>query len=79
MRKVLLVCGGRNTGDPCCIRFVDLHGRSRIAANPPAPWIGVWERINIGAFLLGIVVLVGALLRRQARAPAASRNHTLAA
>jgi hypothetical protein len=28
-----------------------------ISANLPTPWIGVWERINIGVFLLWIVVL----------------------
>jgi len=35
----------------------------RIAANLPTPWVGVWERINIGVFLLWIVVLALALLR----------------
>lgn len=35
----------------------------RIAANLPTPWVGVWERINIGAFLLWVVVLAVALLR----------------
>jgi len=35
----------------------------RIAANLPTPWVGVWERINIGAFLLWVVVLATALLR----------------
>jgi uncharacterized protein DUF998 len=29
----------------------------RIHANLPTPWIGVWERINIGVFLLWVVVL----------------------
>jgi hypothetical protein len=29
----------------------------RIAADLPTPWIGVWERISIGAFLLWVVVL----------------------
>jgi Protein of unknown function (DUF998) len=37
----------------------------RIAANLPTPWIGVWERINIGAFLLWVVVLAIVLLRRR--------------
>lgn len=41
----------------------------RIAANLPTPWIGVWERINIGVFLLWVVVLAIALSRR--RDPAA--------
>jgi CubicO group peptidase (beta-lactamase class C family) len=36
----------------------------RIAANLPTPWIGVWERINIGVWLLWVVVLAVALLRR---------------
>jgi hypothetical protein len=36
----------------------------RIAANLPTPWIGVWERANIGAWLLWIVVMAIALLRR---------------
>jgi Protein of unknown function (DUF998) len=35
----------------------------RIAANLPTPWVGVWERINIGVFLLWVVVLATALLR----------------
>lgn len=34
-----------------------------IPADRPTPWIGVWERINIGAFLLWIIVLAVALLR----------------
>ena len=37
----------------------------RIAANLPTPWVGVWERINIGVFLLWIVVLAMALLRAE--------------
>lgn len=28
-----------------------------VAANLPTPWIGIYERINIGAFLLWVVVL----------------------
>jgi hypothetical protein len=38
----------------------------RIAANLPTPWVGGWERINIGVFLLWVVVLAIALLRRRA-------------
>lgn len=41
----------------------------RIAANLPTPWIGVWERINIGVFLLWVVVLAIALLRAQVERP----------
>jgi len=36
----------------------------KIAANLPTPWLGVWERIAIGAFLLWVVVLALALVRR---------------
>lgn len=36
----------------------------RIAANLPTPWLGIWERINIGAALAWIVVFAVALLRR---------------
>ncbi len=35
----------------------------RIPANLPTPWVGLWERINIGAFLLWVVVLAVSLLR----------------
>ena len=35
----------------------------RIAANLPTPWVGVWERICIGVFLLWVVVLAITLLR----------------
>ena len=34
-----------------------------IDANLPTPWIGVWERINLGAWLLWVVVLAVTLLR----------------
>jgi hypothetical protein len=36
---------------------------SAIEANLPTPWVGVWERINIGAWLLWVVVLAAALWR----------------
>ena len=42
------------------LTFRDAPG---IAANLPTPWIGVWERINLGVFLLWVVVLAIALLR----------------
>jgi len=35
----------------------------RIDANLPTPLIGVWERIDIGVFLLWVVVLAVVLLR----------------
>jgi hypothetical protein len=35
----------------------------RVQANLPTPWIGLWERINIGVFLLWVVVLATVLMR----------------
>jgi hypothetical protein len=35
----------------------------RIEANLPTPWVGVWERISIGAWLLWVAVLAVTLLR----------------
>jgi len=42
-----------------------------VAANLPTPWIGVWERINIAAYLTWIIVFAIKLLRaqRQVRIP----------
>jgi hypothetical protein len=37
----------------------------KIAANLPTPLVGVWERINIAAFMLWIVVLAILLLQRK--------------
>ena len=34
----------------------------RVSANLPTPWVGVWERISIAAFLLWVVVLAVGLL-----------------
>jgi hypothetical protein len=36
----------------------------RLSTNQPTPLIGVWERINIAVFLLWVIVLAIALLRR---------------
>jgi len=36
-----------------------------IGKNLPTPFIGIWERINIGVFLLWVVVLAIVLLRRR--------------
>jgi hypothetical protein len=34
-------------------------------ANLPTPWMGLWERISIGAYLLWIVVLaLGVLIKK---------------
>jgi|SoiMethySBSTD1v2_1073268.scaffolds.fasta_scaffold26769_1 hypothetical protein len=51
----------------------------RISANLPTPWIGVWERISIGAFLLWIVVLAVRLLRVRDAARVTGHPKTLAA
>ena len=39
-----------------------------VAANLPTPWIGVWERMSQAVWLLWVVVLAVALLRRPATA-----------
>jgi hypothetical protein len=41
----------------------------RVGANLPTPLTGVWERINIGVFLLWVVVLAVTLWRANADAP----------
>jgi hypothetical protein len=46
----------------------------RMAAGQATPWIGVWERINIGVFLLWVMVLAVVLLRG-ARTPARQRRN----
>jgi len=40
----------------------------RVAANLPTPWVGVWERVDVGVFLLWMVVLACTLLRAPRRA-----------
>lgn len=48
----------------------------RMSANLPTPWMGVTERINIFAYMLWVVVLSIALLRRSATVPVeASAGH----
>ena len=51
----------------------------RVQANLPTPWIGVWERINVGAFLLWVVVLATILLRAGGTAAVTGRRDTMAA
>lgn len=41
----------------------------RIAADLPTPRIGIWERVNIGAYLVWIVVLAVTLLRARGGTP----------
>jgi hypothetical protein len=38
---------------------------SDIGVNRPTPWVGVWERADVGVFLLWVAVLALALLRRR--------------
>jgi len=39
-------------------------GAPGVQANLPTPWIGVWERVNIGVWLLWVFILALTLLRR---------------
>jgi len=58
------------------LTFWDAPG---IGANLPTPWIGVWERINIGVFLIWVVVLAVTLLRIDDRAASTGRHARWAA
>lgn len=49
---ILLACG-----------LLTSLGARDVQANLPTPWIGVWERINTGVFLIWIIVLAAVLLR----------------
>ena len=51
----------------------------RIQANLATPWLGVWERINIGVFLHWVVVLAMTLLRVRDTATATGRQGARAA
>ena len=51
----------------------------QVGANLPTPWIGVWERINIGVFLLWVIVLATILLRGRKTPSAARRRQRMAA
>jgi hypothetical protein len=57
---VILVAFGALTG---------MYG-PRIAANLPTPWVGVWERISIAAFMVWVLVLAMILLADQSSAAA---------
>jgi hypothetical protein len=46
----------------------------RIAANLPTPWVGVWERISIAAFLLWVVVLAIVIFRLEGSIVARARQ-----
>ncbi len=47
----------------------------RLQANLPTPWLGVWERISIGVFLLWVIVLAIVLLRRQKEPTIVNHKH----
>lgn len=42
----------------------------KISANLPTPWVGLWERINIGAYMVWLVVLAITILRPGDTTPA---------
>lgn len=44
------------------LTFIDAPG---VAAGRPTPFIGIWERVNIGLFLLWLIVLATILLREK--------------
>lgn len=46
----------------------------KLSTNQPTPFIGVWERINIGFFLLWVIVLAVILLRKEKRLNLLSDN-----
>jgi hypothetical protein len=58
------------------LTFLDAPG---LAANLPTPLIGVWERINVGVFLLWVVVLATMLLRIKEAAAVTGRRDPMAA
>ena len=53
--------------------FTGIDG-PKISENLPTPWIGVWERINIGVYMLWVVVLAILLLRAEKKATFRERD-----
>ena len=51
----------------------------RVEANEPTPWLGIWQRINTGAFLLWVGALATALLRASKVVPVPGHRRDLAA
>ena len=43
--------------------FLTFHDAQGMVANLPTPRIGIWERINIGAYMLWLIIFALALLR----------------
>src|SRR3954470_8660332 len=52
---------------------------ANLQANLPTPWLGVWARINIGVFLLWVVVLATTLLNIRDTAAVTGREGARAA
>jgi hypothetical protein len=46
------------------LTFIDAPG---VSANTPTPYIGLWERINIGVFMAWVIVLAVTLLPARSR------------
>lgn len=44
---------------------------NRLEEGSPTPWIGLWERISIAAYLIWVVALAVALLRKEKVSPTA--------
>ena len=59
--------------------FLTFRDAPGVSANLPTPWIGLWERINIGVFLLWVIVLAAVLYRRRAEFASALNEGTAAA
>ena len=80
IRKTVPPLLHRDPGDPGRVWRLDrTRMRHGSQANLPTPWIGVWERINIGVFLLWVVVLATMLLSARDTAPVAGRQGSRAA
>ena len=45
--------------------------------NLPTPYIGLWERINIAAFLVWILVFANILLRTETKTPLPGSNKNM--
>lgn len=45
----------------------------QLAANEPTPWLGLFERVNIGGYLLWLLVLAVALMRTHVSHPTRTR------
>jgi hypothetical protein len=54
------------------LTFIDSPG---VPKNEPTPFIGIWERVNIGVFLLWVIVLAFTLLPLKKEVPVYSPYH----